>query len=131
MMNNMIFYLAWEEEHWLDELLDYFPQLIAMVPTVSTLERIETELQEGQIDRTVLVINVENQPDTIEIILQAIASSTQLQSIPIYLVGVTEENQEKWQSICPQAKMIVIKGFLVEFNFEQVCRQIESDLGGI
>ncbi|QOS99061.1 hypothetical protein JNUCC42_22210 [Brevibacterium sp. JNUCC-42] len=130
MASKMLYYLAAEEDHWLDELLDYFPIMNAMVPTKKTLQVIEEQIEAGEITQSVLVINVTGLEDRLPTLLEECQSLKHVQKQPLYLVGIKEGEEEQWRSNFPQAKVIVITGFLVEFDFESVCREMEADLGG-
>lgn len=130
MASKMLYYLAAEEDHWLDELLDYFPIMNAMVPTKKTLQLIEEQIEAGEITQSVLVINVTGLEDRLPTLLEECQSLEHVEKQPLYLVGIKEGEEEQWRSNYPQAKVIVITGFLVEFDFESVCREMEADLGG-
>ncbi|AIG28242.1 hypothetical protein EGH10_02405 [Brevibacillus laterosporus] len=130
MASKMLYYLAAEEDHWLDELLDYFPIMNATVPTKKSLQMIEEQLKAGEITQSVLVINVSGLEDRLSTLLEECQELEHVQKQPLYLVGIKEGEEEQWRNNYPQAKIVAITGFLVEFDFEAVCREIEADLGG-
>ncbi|PPA92866.1 hypothetical protein [Brevibacillus laterosporus] len=130
MASKMLYYLAAEEDHWLDELLDYFPVMNATVPTKKTLQMIEEQMKAGEITQSVLVINVTGLEERLPTLLEEYRNLDYVQKQPLYLVGIKEGDEEQWRNNYPQAKIIVITGFLVEFDFEAVCREMEADLGG-
>ncbi|MBA4533707.1 hypothetical protein [Brevibacillus halotolerans] len=130
MASKMLYYLAAEEDHWLDELLDYFPIMNATVPTKKSLQMIEEQLKEGEITQSVLVINVSGLEDRLPTLLEECQELEHVQKQPLYLVGIKEGEEEQWRNNYPEAKIVAITGFLVEFDFEAVCREMEADLGG-
>ncbi|MFB0831161.1 hypothetical protein [Brevibacillus laterosporus] len=130
MASKMLYYLAAEEDHWLDELLDYFPIMNATVPTKKSLQMIEEQLKAGEITQSVLVINVSGLEDRLSTLLEECQELEHVQKQPLYLVGIKEGEEEQWRNNYPQAKIVAITGFLVEFDFEAVCREMEADLGG-
>ncbi|ERM17196.1 hypothetical protein [Brevibacillus laterosporus] len=130
MASKMLYYLAAEEDHWLDELLDYFPIMNATVPTKKSLQMIEEQLKAGEITQSVLVINVSGLEDRLPTLLEEYQELEHVQKQPLYLVGIKEGEEEQWRNNYPQAKIVAITGFLVEFDFEAVCREMEADLGG-
>lgn len=126
---NMVYYLSWEEDDWLDEILDFFPSVNALVPTVKTVEQIRKQLEEGIVERALFIVNVGEQGDKTGEIVRLLASDSAFSRFPLYLVGLNETEAEKWKSVVPQAKTVVITGFAVEFDYEAVLREMKADWG--
>ncbi|WP_139491434.1 hypothetical protein [Brevibacillus dissolubilis] len=129
MSRNMLYYLAWEEDDWLDELLDYFPVINAVVPTTKTLQLMKEHCEIGEVDKAVIVINLAHEKEKNKDFLAQLAGDEELSRYPLYFVGLKEAEKDEWQAAYPQAKIIVITGFVVEFDFEAVCKQIEAEWG--
>lgn len=130
MAATMIYYLAWQEDDWLDEILDYFPQLNALVPTSRTLELLKAHRDIGEVERAVIVINAGDEQEKSREFIQLLQADDRLAADPLYIVGLREAEAEQWQKDFPQAKIIVITGFAVEFDYDAVFRQMEADLEG-
>jgi len=130
MSTAMMYYLAWHEDDWLDEVLDRFPEVNALVPTAKTFEMLAEQRQSGEVSRAVLVLNAAQEQDRCRAFLQFCLEHEQLSSDPLYIVGLKPEEEEAWREAYPTAKIIVITGFAVEFDYDAVLARMESDLEG-
>jgi hypothetical protein len=130
MIHPMIYYLAWQEDDWLDEILDYFPQVNAMVPSAKTLEQIRGQREQGEVDRPLFVVNVAGEEEKSREFLRLLQSEEVFADDPVYLVGMDEGAAATWRNAFPQAKVIVITGHPFEFDYESVFRQMEAELEG-
>ena len=130
MSTAMMYYLAWHEDDWLDEVLDRFPEVNALVPTVKTFEMLAEQRQSGEVTRAVLVLNAAQEQERCRAFLQLCLEHEQLSSDPLYIVGLKPEEEEAWREAYPTAKIIVITGFAVEFDYDAVLARMESDLEG-
>ncbi|GAA4716910.1 hypothetical protein GCM10023228_24240 [Brevibacillus fulvus] len=130
MAKNFLYYLAWEEDDWLDEILDRFPEINALVPTSKTFQLLQEQQRSDEVKRAVIVLNAAHQQEKCREFLQRLQADPVLSTYPLYIVGLRETEEQEWQQAFPQAKIIVITGFAVEFNYEQVLDQMEADLGG-
>jgi len=130
MAQAMIYYLAWQEDDWLDELLDFFPAVNAVVPTLKTLDLMRHQRAEGLADQRLVVLNPAGEEAKSREFLQSLTADPDWKAAPLYIVGLTEHQAPAWQEAYPQAKVIVITGFAVEFDYEGVMRQMQADLEG-
>lgn len=130
MSTAMLYYLAWQEDDWLDEVLDRFPEVNALVPTVKTFEMLAEQRKSGEVKRAVLVLNAAGERERTHEFLQLCKSDPQLSTDPLYIVGLKPEEEEAWQEAYPNAKIIVITGFAVEFDYDAVLARMEIDLEG-
>ncbi|WNC13404.1 hypothetical protein [Brevibacillus brevis] len=131
MSTAMLYYLAWQEDDWLDEVLDRFPEVNALVPTVKTFEMLAERRQSGEVTRAVLVLNAAEEQARCREFLQLVLAHPQLSRDPLYIVGLKPEEEEAWQEAYPNAKIIVITGFAVEFDYDAVLARMEIDLEGV
>lgn len=125
----MIYYLTWQEDDWLDEIIDRFPGVNAMVPNGKNLERIKRERLAGELKRSVLVVNVAHEPEDTLACLERIKQDDMLGNEPLFLVGVQPQEQAVWQQRYPQAKVIAIDCHPFEFNYDAVLDQMQQELG--
>jgi hypothetical protein len=130
MAATMIYYLAWQEDEWLDEILDRFPQVNALVPTTRTLELLKTHRDLGEVERAVIVVNAGDEREKCKEFLRLLQTDERLAADPLYIVGLREAEAERWRAAFPQANIIVITGFAVEFDYESVLKRMEADLEG-
>ncbi len=130
MATQMLYYLAWQEDDWLDEILDFFPQVNAVVPTAKTLEQIKLQHDQGERDKLLLVLNVAGETEKSKEFLSLLQKEEKLSDKPLYLVGVEPSEEESWQQAVPQAKVIAIKVHPFEFPYEEVLRQMKADWEG-
>ncbi|MGN7469804.1 hypothetical protein [Brevibacillus sp. SAFN-007a] len=130
MSTAMLYYLAWHEDDWLDEVLDRFPEVNAMVPTAKTFELIAGQRESNEVTRAVLVLNAAEEQDRCREFLRLRQEHPLLSKDPLYLVGLKPEEEEAWQEAYPDAKIIVITGFAVEFDYDAVLARMEIDLEG-
>ncbi|MFY0542581.1 hypothetical protein [Brevibacillus sp. H7] len=128
MSTAMMYYLAWQEDDWLDEILDRFPQVNALVPTAKTFQQLKE--QRSEMERVVIVLNAAYEQDKGKEFLRLLANDEQLSADPLYIVGLKPEEADEWQTAYPHAKIIVITGFAVEFDYDSVLAQMEADLEG-
>ncbi len=126
----MSYYFTWQEDDWLDELIDYFTSINAIVPTAKSLQSIAAERQDDRSDRALVIVNVAHEPDKTEVFLRELAAHERFATGPLYLVGATEENRHKWQAVCPDARVIVITGHPFEFDYGAVFAEMEARLEG-
>ncbi|MED4583049.1 hypothetical protein [Brevibacillus choshinensis] len=130
MSTAMLYYLAWQEDDWLDEVLDRFPEVNALVPSVKTFEMLAEQRKSGEVKRAVLVLNAAGEQDRTREFLQLCMADPQMSVDPLYIVGLKAEEEEAWQEAYPNAKIIVITGFAVEFDYDAVLARMEIDLEG-
>lgn len=130
MSTAMMYYLAWHEDDWLDEVLDRFPEVNAIVPTAKTFEMLAEQRTSGGVTRAVLVLNAAEEQARCREFLRLCLEHPQVSSDPLYIVGLKPEEEEAWQEAYPHAKIIVITGFAVEFDYDAVLARMESDLEG-
>ena len=130
MSTAMMYYLAWHEDDWLDEILDRFPEVNAIVPTAKTFAMLAEQRKSGEVTRAVLVLNAAQEQERCHAFLQMCMADEQLSRDPLYIVGLKPEEEQAWQDAYPHAKIIVITGFAVEFDYDAVLNRMEIDLGG-
>ncbi|GED31482.1 MULTISPECIES: hypothetical protein [Brevibacillus] len=130
MSTAMLYYLAWQEDDWLDEVLDRFPEVNALVPTVKTFEMLAEQRESGEVKHAVLVLNAAQEQERCREFLQLCKTHAQMSRDPLYIVGLKPEEEEAWQEAYPNAKIIVITGFAVEFDYDAVLARMEIDLEG-
>ncbi|MDR7314409.1 hypothetical protein [Brevibacillus nitrificans] len=130
MSTAMLYYLAWQEDDWLDEVLDRFPEVNALVPTVKTFEMLAEQRESGEVKHAVLVLNASQEQERCREFLQRCKTHAQISLDPLYIVGLKPEEEEAWQEAYPNAKIIVITGFAVEFDYDAVLARMEIDLEG-
>lgn len=128
MSTAMLYYLAWQEDDWLDEVLDRFPEVNALVPTVKTFEMLAEQRESGEVKHAVLVLNAAQEQERCREFLQLCKTHAQMSRDPLYIVGLKPEEEEAWQEAYPNAKIIVITGFAVEFDYDAVLARMEIDL---
>jgi len=126
----MIYYLAWQEDDWLDEILDFFPQVNAVVPTAKVLEQIKARHEQGEADKLLFVVNVADEKEKSIAFLQSLQQDEKLSKMPLYLVGADASDEESWKQEFPQANVIVIRVHPFEFDYEAVFRQMKSEWEG-
>ncbi|MEJ8543892.1 hypothetical protein [Brevibacillus borstelensis] len=130
MSTAMMVYLAWQEDDWLDEILDRFSEVRAMVPNAKTSRLLKDERDLQQIERFVIVLNAAFEQEECRQFLQQWETDERSARDSLYIVGLKPDEQESWQRAYPQANIIVITGFAVEFDYDSVLSQMESDLEG-
>ncbi|QRG66291.1 hypothetical protein [Brevibacillus choshinensis] len=130
MSTAMLYYLAWQEDDWLDEVLDRFPEVNALVPTAKTFEMLAGQRKSGEVKRAVMVLNAAGEQERTHEFLQLCKTDPQLSTDPLYIVGLKPDEEEAWQEAYPNAKIIVITGFAVEFDYDAVLARMEIDLEG-
>lgn len=130
MSTAMMYYLAWHEDDWLDEVLDRFPEVNAVVPTVKTFEMLSEQRKSGEVKRAVLVLNAAQEQDRCREFLRLCMADPNISADPLYIVGLKPTEEEAWQEAYPHAKIIVITGFAVEFDYDAVLARMEIDLEG-
>ncbi|MFD2370760.1 hypothetical protein ACFSO0_12565 [Brevibacillus sp. GCM10020057] len=130
MSTAMLYYLAWQEDDWLDEILDRFPEVNALVPTAKTFEQLAKARKLGEVNRAVLVLNAAHEQERTREFLQLCMADPLLSTDPLYIVGLKPEEEGAWQEAYPSAKIIVITGFAVEFDYDAVLARMETDLEG-
>jgi len=130
MFTGLIYYLAWEEDDWLDELLDRFPELNALVPSAKTFQMMQEMRRTGEVERCVIVLNAAVEQEKCHQFLRLLAKDEQLSRDPLYIVGLKPEEQAAWQEAYPHANIIVITGFAVEFDYDAVLTRMAADLEG-
>ncbi|HZG17359.1 MAG TPA: hypothetical protein VE710_20455 [Candidatus Bathyarchaeia archaeon] len=126
----MIYYLAWQEDDWLDEILDFFPQVNAVVPTAKVLEQIKARHEQGETDKLLFVVNVADEKEKSRAFLQSLQQDEKLSKMPLYLVGADATDEESWKQEFPQANVIVIRVHPFEFDYEAVFRQMKAEWEG-
>lgn len=124
MDRKLLYYFAWQEDIWLDEFLDRFQEVIALVPTAKSLQ----EINDAPTSRKVIVVNVEEQPDETEQFITIIFQSSQYAGIPVFFVGLnSEQKKAEWLSRYPKAKGIVVEEHTYDYNYELILNQIEAE----
>ncbi|MFM1652229.1 hypothetical protein ACI7RC_09015 [Brevibacillus sp. B_LB10_24] len=129
MAKQMVYYISWQEDDWLDELLDYFPAVNALVPAAKTCQAIKEQRQSGEVEQAVFVVNPAADPEETDKFLQQLTRDPELSKEPLYLVGVKEPEADSWRERYPQAKVVVISGYSFDFDYEAVLAQIEAEWG--
>ncbi|NGQ96835.1 hypothetical protein G3578_16845 [Brevibacillus sp. SYP-B805] len=129
-MKPFVCYLAWQEDDWLDEVLDYFPQVNATVPTAKAWAAVTEERMRAGLERALVILNVAGEKEKSMAFLQRLQAEGAFADDPLYLVGVAPEEAEEWQQRFPRASVIVITGHPFEFDYEAVFRQMEAALEG-
>lgn len=130
MGTQMIYYLAWDEDDWLDELLDFFPQVNAVLPTAKTLEQIRADHEQPEADKLLFVVNVAAEAKKSQEFLALLQQDDKLADKPLYLVGVDPAEEASWQQQYPHARVVAIKGHPFEFDYEKILQQMKSDWEG-
>lgn len=130
MSTAMMYYLAWHEDDWLDEMLDRFPEVNAVVPTAKTFAMLAEQRKSGEVERAVLVLNAAQEQERCHAFLQQCMTDPFLSADPLYIVGLRPEEEKAWQETYPHAKIVVITGFAVEFDYDAVLARMEIDLEG-
>ncbi|MGE5700940.1 MAG: hypothetical protein ACM32O_00250 [Clostridia bacterium] len=126
----MIYYLTWQEDDWLDEIIDRFPGVNAMVPNTKTLQMILEARTSNEINRSVIVVNVAFEPEQIESFLLKLSADSVLGKEPLFLVGASPAESAAWQAKYPQADVIAIDCHPFEFDYDSVLDRMEQKLGG-
>ncbi len=126
MTKQMVYYLAWQEDEWLDEFLDRFPNVNALVPTVKSLEQIKAQ-RAGEGDRILLVINPSGEPQLTRELLRKLSEDEALSREPLYLVGVRPDEAAEWQAASPHARVVVMDKPSYEFDFDNVLDRMEAE----
>lgn len=130
MSQAMIYYLAWQEDEWLDEILDRFRQVNAWVPTAKTFQLIKEERDSQAVKRAVFILHAGHEQEKTREFLRMLQTDARLAEDPLYIVGLKEAEAAQWQQDYPQAKIFVITGYLFDYDYEPVLQQIEADLEG-
>lgn len=125
---NRLVYYAWEEDIWLDEFLDRFRDVNAMIPNPKSLQMLQEEISENPGSKLVIVVNVgEGKPET-EDFLQALEQVPFYSQVPLYFVGLSsEEEKHEWLRRYPHAKGIVVTEHTWDYDYEPILRQIEAE----
>lgn len=127
----MIYYLTWQEDDWLDEIIDRFPGVNAMVPNGKTLQLIRQAKTEGEISRMVIVVNVAHEPSQTETFLQTMTADAEFADKPLFLVGVSPAKQSEWQIKYPDADVVAIDCHPFEFDYDAVLSRMAKGLVGL
>ncbi|UFJ39371.1 hypothetical protein LOK74_14980 [Brevibacillus humidisoli] len=122
----MVYYFAWQEDEWLDEILDYFSEVNALVPTQQTLELVKEQRREEGIGKSLIIVNTAGEPEKSGRFLDLLTQDDTLADAPLYIVGVSEREAADWQQAYPRAKVVAITGFAVEFDYTRVLAGMES-----
>jgi hypothetical protein len=130
MSTAMMYYLAWQEDDWLDEMLDRFPEVNALVPTAKTFATLSEQRRTGEVERAVLVLNAAHEQEKCHAFLRMCMEDERLSTDPLYIVGLRPEEEQVWQEAYPRANIVVITGFAVEFDYDAVLDRMEIDLEG-
>lgn len=130
MSNPMMYYLAWEEDDWLDELLDRFPEVNAHVPTAKTFAELSRQRRTGEVERAVLVLNASQEKEKCHAFLRMCMEDERLSQDPLYIVGLKPEEEQDWREMYPHAEIVVITGFVFTFDYDAVLDRMERDLEG-
>jgi hypothetical protein len=123
---DMVYYLAFEEDDWLDEILDYFREVNSVVPSTKTLQLMREQRANGVVENVLLVINVAHEKERSKDFLLHLQADDIWTNIPLYLVGVDEDEEAQWRTICPRAKVVVIRGSKYEFDYEAVLKDMKE-----
>jgi hypothetical protein len=130
MSTAMIYYLAWQEDDWLDEILDRFPQVNALVPNAKTFQLLQEQRDTAEVERGVLVLNAACEQEKCREFLQLIETDERLAADPLYIVGLKPGEEEEWKAAYPRANIVVITGYAVEFDYDSVLDKMEADMEG-
>ncbi|MBO8165225.1 MAG: hypothetical protein H0Z34_16195 [Brevibacillus sp.] len=123
----MVHYFAWQEDEWLDELLDYFTDVHALIPSPQTLAIVKEQRREEGIDKGIIVVNPAGGEEQSKAFLDLLTADEALKRDPLYIVGISEQERAAWQEAYPRAKVVAITGFAVEFDYSAVLARMESD----
>lgn len=128
MERNSLVYYAWEEDVWLDEFLDRFRDVNAMIPNPKSLQVILEERRENPAYSVVIVVNVgEGRPET-EQFLQALVQTPLYEQVPLYFVGLnSEEEKQEWLQRYAKAKGIVVVEHTWDYDYEPILKQMEAE----
>ncbi|MGO0062413.1 hypothetical protein ACTID9_20725 [Brevibacillus fluminis] len=121
----MIYYLTWQEDDWLDEIIDRFPGVNALVPNGKSLQAIRQAKAAGEVTRMVIVVNVGQEPEETKQFLDVLAADGDLASYPLFLVGGTPDAKSEWQAGYPQADVVAIDCHPFEFDYDAVLSRME------
>jgi len=124
---NMLYYLAWEEDDWLDEILDYFRSVNAVVPTAKTLQFMKEQRAEGVARNAVVVLNAAHEPEKSMEFLHLLQNDDEWKNVPLYIVGLEEHQEAEWQAAFPRANIVVIRGSKYEFDYEAVLKEMNAE----
>lgn len=116
----MIYYLTWQEDDWLDEIIDRFPGMNALVPNGKSLQVIRQAKAAGEVTRMVIVVNVGQEPEETKQFLDMLAADGDLASYPLFLVGGAPDVKSEWQESYPQADVVAIDCHPFEFDYDAV-----------
>lgn len=124
----MIYYMTWQEDDWLDEIIDRFPGVNAMVPNGKTLQLIRQAKAEGEVDRVVLVISVAHEPQETKQFVDLLVADPVFAESPLFLVGVSPAEQSEWQAGYPRADVVAIDCHPFEFDYDAVLARMGQGL---
>ncbi|MGD8192388.1 hypothetical protein ACQCN2_20645 [Brevibacillus ginsengisoli] len=128
MKRNILAYYAWEEDLWLDEFLDRFREVNAMVPTPKSLQSLQDEIKDDHEQSLIIVVNVGEGKQETEQFLKALVQTPLYSAIPLFFVGLnSEEEKQEWIKRYPNAKGIVVVEHTWDYDYEPIMRQIEAE----
>lgn len=129
MAKRMVYYVSWEEDDWLDEILDRFPEVNALVPTAKSLKRIREQRERGEVEKAACVVNVSGDQKEIRAFLDGLVSDERLSGDPLFLVGMKEAESDEWQRLYPQARVAAVPPYDFTFDYGSVLSAIEAEWG--
>ena len=128
MERNILVYYAWEEDLWLDEFLDRFREVNAMVPNPKSLQVLQDDRKDNPEQGLVIVVNVGEGRVETEQFLQALAQTTLYSEVPLFFVGLnSEEEKQEWIQRYPNAKGIVVTEHTWDYDYEPILKRIEAE----
>lgn len=128
MARNILYYFSWQEDVWLDEFLDRFREVNALVPNSKSLQLIQEEREQNPSVGMVIVVNVEEANAETEQFLQSLEKSPLYGEVPLFFVGLKNEQEEAgWLARYPQAKGIVVAEHTYDYDYEPILSRIEAE----
>lgn len=125
---NILVYFAWEEDIWLDEFLDRFREVNAMIPNLKSLQMLQEEQSVDAPSNLVIVVNVGEGKEETEGFLQALTQSSLYTDVPLFFVGISsDEEQAEWSKRYPRAKGIVVQEHTWDHDYEPILSLIEAE----
>lgn len=122
----IVFYFTWQEDQWLDELLDHFPAVIAMLPTAQSLRLAKEQLREEEAKKALLIVHPAGETEQTRDFLDRLACDETFAEHPLYIVGVAEAEQAAWQAACPAAEVVAVGEADVAFDYTEVLARMAA-----
>ena len=123
----IVFYFAWQEDQWLDELLDYFADVIALLPAPQSLAVAKTERLAEAGKTALLIVNPQGEPEKSRRFLDLLTVDETLAGDALYIVGVPEAEAAAWQAAYPAAEVVAMREPAFAFDFAQVLARMAGE----